>query len=169
MSLRIGLGYDVHAFALPEANRPLMLGGVKVEHDKGLLGHSDADVLIHAIADAMLGAARLGDIGQHFPDTDPTYLGADSLELLAKVNGLIAEAGFSIVDIDCVIQAEKPKLAPYREQMRKKLANCLGVDMASIGIKATTTEGLGAIGRAEGIAATAVALLIGNKESHAYL
>jgi len=163
MATRIGIGHDVHAFAPPEEGRPLMLGGVNIPHTAGLLGHSDADVVAHAIADAILGAARLGDIGQHFPDSDPAYAGADSLVLLTEVARLIREAGFEIVDVDCVIQAEKPRIAVHREAMRSALADAMGIDFESVGIKATTTEGLGAIGREEGIAATAVALLKANE------
>ncbi len=153
---RIGLGYDVHAFA---EGRELVLGGVRIEHDKGLLGHSDADVLAHALADAVLGALREGDIGRLFPDTDPAYAGADSLVLLAEVARLAAERGFRVADADCVLVMEKPKVSPYREQMRANLAAALGVDVSCVGVKATTTEGLGFEGRGEGIAAQAVVLL----------
>jgi 2-C-methyl-D-erythritol 2,4-cyclodiphosphate synthase len=154
--LRIGLGYDVHAFA---EGRRLVLGGVEIEHDRGLLGHSDADVLAHALADAVLGALREGDIGKLFPDTDPTYAGADSLVLLARVGDLARERGCRILDADCVVICERPKLSPHREQMRANLAQALGVEVTCIGVKATTTEGLGFEGREEGIGAQAVVLL----------
>jgi 2-C-methyl-D-erythritol 2,4-cyclodiphosphate synthase len=154
--LRVGLGYDVHAFA---DGRKLILGGVEIEHERGLLGHSDADVLAHALADAILGALREGDIGKLFPDTDPAYAGADSLVLLASVGDLARERGFSLVDADCVVVCERPKLSPHRELMRANLARALGVDVERIGVKATTTERLGFEGREEGIAAQAVVLL----------
>lgn len=154
--LRIGHGYDVHQFA---EGRKCILGGVDVPSERGLLGHSDADVLAHALADAVLSAARLGDIGQHFPDTDPAYAGADSLVLLAHVAQLVRDEGFVILDVDCTVAAQAPKLSPHRDQMRKNLARALGVSVDSVGVKATTTEGLGFVGRKEGIAAWAVALL----------
>jgi len=154
--LRIGLGYDVHAFA---DDRRLVLGGVEVAHERGLLGHSDADVLTHALADALLGALREGDIGRLFPDTDPAYAGADSLVLLAQVGELVRERGFSIVDADCVVICERPKLSPHREAMRTNLARALGVAVECVGVKATTTERLGFEGREEGIGAQAVVLL----------
>jgi len=157
----IGLGYDVHAFALPEDRRPLILGGVNVPFDRGLAGHSDADVLCHAIADALLGAARLGDIGQHFPDSDPQYKGANSLSLLMQTGQLLRSQGFTILDIDSVIVAQNPRLAPYREAMRANIAGVLGLDIGAVGVKATTTEQLGFAGRGEGIAAQAVALVAG--------
>jgi 2-C-methyl-D-erythritol 2,4-cyclodiphosphate synthase len=154
--MRIGLGYDVHAFA---EGRRLVLGGVEIAHDRGLLGHSDADVLAHALADAVLGALREGDIGLHFPDTDPAFAGLDSLELLASVGEMASERGWRIVDADCVIVLEHPKVAGYREQMRANLAAALGVAVESVGVKATTTEGLGFAGREEGVAAHAVVLI----------
>ncbi len=154
--LRIGHGYDVHRFA---EGRRCILGGVDVPCEKGLLGHSDADVLAHALADAILGAARLGDIGKLFPDTDPAYEGADSLVLLGNVAALVRERGYRIVDCDCTVAAQVPKLGPHREEMRANLARALGVDVGSVGVKATTTERLGFVGREEGIAAWAVALL----------
>lgn len=154
--LRIGHGYDVHRFA---EGRRLILGGVDVPSERGLLGHSDADVLAHALADAILGAARLGDIGKLFPDTDPAYEGADSLVLLSRVAKLVEEKGFKILDADCTVAAQVPKLAPYREQMRANLAEALGLDVSRVGVKATTTEGLGFVGREEGIASWSVALL----------
>ena len=149
---RIGHGFDVHAFA---PDRRLVLGGVEIPSELGLLGHSDADVLTHAL----LGAAALGDIGHLFPDTDPAYEGADSLVLLARVADLAREWGFRIVDCDCTVAAQAPKLAPHREQMRERLAAAIGVPVESVGVKATTTEHLGFVGRKEGIAAWAVCLL----------
>jgi 2-C-methyl-D-erythritol 2,4-cyclodiphosphate synthase len=154
--LRIGIGFDVHAF---EAGRPLVLGGVEIEHGTGLAGHSDADVLAHALMDAILGAARQGDIGEHFPDTDAAYQGADSIDLLSQVAALVGDAGWRVLDADCVVVAEAPKLAPYRQRIRERLSDALRVPVDSIGVKATTTEGLGFTGREEGIAAYAVALL----------
>lgn len=155
-ALRIGLGMDVHAFA-PE--RKLILGGVDIPHTKGLLGHSDADVLAHAVADALLGAIRGGDIGKLFPDTDPAYKGADSLVLLGAVADLVREKGYEIVDVDCVIAAQAPKLSPYRDQMRANLARAMKLGVENVGVKATTTEHLGFEGREEGISAQAVALV----------
>jgi len=151
---RIGHGYDVHALV---TGRKLILGGVEIAHAKGLLGHSDADVLIHALCDALLGAAALGDIGRHFPDTDPAYAGADSRELLRRVIELLSN--FKIVNVDITVIAQVPKLAPHIETMRANLASDLGVDIDRINLKATTTEKLGFIGREEAIAAEAVALL----------
>lgn len=153
---RVGCGYDVHRLV---EGRKLIIGGVSIPYERGLDGHSDADVLAHALADAVLGAARAGDIGEHFPDNDPAYAGVDSLVLLSKVAELVRAHGFEIVDADCVIIAQAPKLAGYRGQMRENLSRALGVDMSAVGIKATTTERLGAMGRGEGIAALAVALL----------
>lgn len=154
--MRIGLGYDVHAFA---HGRRLVLGGVDIGHERGLAGHSDADVLAHALADAVLGALREGDIGKHFPDTDPAYSGADSLELLAQVAALAARLGWRVEDADCVLVLEAPKVAPYRDAMRANLARALGIEVDRVGVKATTTEGLGFEGRGEGVAAQAVVLL----------
>ncbi len=154
--LRIGLGYDVHAF---ETGRRLVLGGVEIDHGRGLAGHSDADVLAHALMDAILGAMREGDIGKHFPDTDPQYRGIDSLELVRRVGELMRSSGWRLVDADCVVVAEVPRLSPYRDQMRERLAGALGAPAETIGVKATTTEGLGFAGREEGIAAYAVVLL----------
>lgn len=153
---RIGHGYDVHRLV---EGRRLVLGGVEVPCDRGLLGHSDADVVAHALMDAVLGALREGDIGRLFPDTDPAYAGADSLELMRRVAGLARERGWRVVDCDCTIAAQAPKLAPYRDQMRANMAAALGVPVESVGVKATTTERLGFVGREEGIAAWAVALL----------
>lgn len=154
--MRIGLGYDVHAFA---ENRKLVIGGVEIEYDRGLMGHSDADVLAHAVADAILGALRAGDIGKLFPDTDPQFSGADSMVLLARVGEVMRTLGFDLIDADCVVVAQEPKLAPYRDEMRRNLAAALGVTSDRIGVKATTTEQLGFEGRGEGIGAHAVALL----------
>ena len=154
--MRVGLGYDVHAFA---EGRALILGGVEIEHERGLLGHSDADVLAHALADALLGAVRGGDIGKLFPDTDPKWKDADSLELLAAVADKVRESGFDIVDADCVLVLESPRISPYRERMRENLARAIGVAVDAVGVKATTTEGLGFEGRGEGVAAQAVVLV----------
>lgn len=154
--MRIGHGYDVHAFC---EGRPLILGGVDVPCERGLAGHSDADVLAHAVADALLGAARAGDIGTLFPDTDPAYEGADSLVLLAQVAELIRMQGFEIVDVDATVAAQAPKLAPHREEMRANLARAMGIPVEHMGVKATTTEHLGFVGRKEGIEAFAVALI----------
>lgn len=154
--MKVGLGYDVHAFAV---GRPLILGGVEIEYERGLLGHSDADVLAHALADALLGAVRGGDIGKLFPDSDPAWKDADSLELLSAVAVKVREAGFTIVDADCVLVLESPRISPYREQMRQNLARAIGVPVDAVGVKATTTEGLGFEGRGEGVAAQAVVLV----------
>ena len=159
MRLRIGHGFDVHAFAAPEDGRPLMLGGVSVPDDRGLAGHSDADVVIHALMDALLGALRQGDIGQLFPDTDPVYAGADSRRLLRRVAYLVREEGWQVVDADCTIAAQVPRLAPYRAAMRMAMAEALGIPVEHMGVKAPTTERLGFVGREEGIAAWAVCLL----------
>lgn len=156
--LRIGHGYDVHKLV---EGRKLILCGVNVPHTLGLLGHSDADVATHAVADAILGATRLGDLGKLFPDTDPAYAGANSLRLLADVMRLARERGYELLDVDCTIAAQAPKLAPHREAMRENLAHALGVDVASVGVKATTTERLGFVGREEGMEAWAVALMRG--------
>lgn len=159
MKLKIGHGYDVHRLS---ENRRLIIGGVEIPHAKGLLGHSDADVLTHAICDAILGAAALGDIGSHFPDTDEKYKDADSLELLKAVCAIIKEKGYEISNIDSTILAQKPKLRPYIDEMRKKLSEAMQIDIASVSVKATTEEGLGFTGREEGIAAHAVVLLVKN-------
>lgn len=156
-ALRIGQGFDVHAFA---EGRRLILGGVDIPHTRGLLGHSDADVLAHAVADALLGGIRGGDIGKLFPDTDPAYAGADSLVLLAAVADKVRAEGFDIIDVDSVIAAQAPKLSPYRDQMRENLARAMGIAAGNVGVKATTTEHLGFEGREEGISATAVCLLV---------
>lgn len=154
--MRIGHGFDVHRFA---DGRRLVLGGVEIPAARGLDGHSDADVLVHALMDAILGAMRAGDIGQLFPDSDPAFEGADSLKLLEKVAALMRSQGFRLVDADTTIAAQAPKLAPYRDQMRRCMADALGVGPEKVGVKATTTERLGFVGREEGIAAWAVVLL----------
>lgn len=159
--MRVGHGYDVHAFA---EGRKLILGGVDIPHSKGLMGHSDADVLTHAICDALLGAAALGDIGAHFPDTDAAYKGADSLLLLKAVVKLLKDKGYRIENIDSTLIAQKPKLAPYIEQMRKNLAAASGIEMDSVSVKATTEERLGFTGREEGIAAHALCLIEKSKQ-----
>ena len=156
-NLRIGQGYDVHQLV---EGRKLIMGGVDIPHTRGLLGHSDADVLAHAVADALLGGVRGGDIGKLFPDTDPAYEGADSMKLLAAVAGFVRERGYEILDVDSVIAALAPKLSPYRDQMRENLARAMGISPENVGVKATTTEHLGFEGREEGISATAVALLV---------
>jgi 2-C-methyl-D-erythritol 2,4-cyclodiphosphate synthase len=156
MTLRIGTGYDVHALV---AGRPLVIGGVTIPHARGLAGHSDADVLLHAIADALLGALALGDLGAHFPDSDPRYKGADSRTLLRHVAGLVRQAGWEVGNLDSTVIAQAPRLAPFVPTMRSNIATDLGVDPAQVSVKATTTERLGFAGREEGIAAEAVVLL----------
>lgn len=154
--MRIGQGYDVHRLV---GGRKLILGGVEIDYEKGLLGHSDADVLVHAVMDAILGAAALGDIGKLFPDTDPEYSGADSIMLLKEVIKRTAEAGYYVENIDATVIAQAPKLMPHIAGMRKNIAEAAGVDVGRISVKATTEEGLGFTGSGEGIAASAVALL----------
>lgn len=154
--MRIGHGYDVHKLV---ENRRLIVGGVDIPHDRGLLGHSDADVLLHSISDALLGACALGDIGTHFPDTDPKWEGADSLVLLREVNRIINEAGYFVENIDSTLIAQKPKMKPYIPQMRKNIAAACGVDVSAVSVKATTEENLGFTGRQEGISAHAVVLV----------
>ncbi len=156
MIIRVGHGYDVHKLT---ENRHLILGGVDIPYEKGLLGHSDADVLLHAIMDALLGAAALGDIGTHFPDNDPAYLGADSMELLRKVCALLREKNYAVSNIDATVIAQQPKLKPYIEQMRENIAKTMALDTDRISIKATTEEKLGFTGRKEGISAHCVALI----------
>ncbi len=156
MSIRIGQGYDVHQFA---EDRPLILGGVTIPFEKGLAGHSDADVLLHAICDALLGAAALGDIGQHFPDTDDRYKGADSRDLLRAVRLLLEQSSYTLMNLDATIIAQRPKLSPFISGMREHIAADLHVDINQVNIKATTTETLGFEGRGEGIAAQAVVLI----------
>ncbi len=155
--IRVGHGYDVHRLT---EGRKLILGGVEIPWEKGLLGHSDADVLAHGVMDALLGAAGLGDIGRHFPDTDPAYRGADSLGLLARVAGLLGERGWSVGNVDATILAQRPKLAPHIPQMAENLAKAMGVPPDRVNVKATTEEGLGFTGSGEGMAAHAVALII---------
>lgn len=155
--MRIGHGYDVHRLT---EGRELILGGVKIPYDRGLDGHSDADVLVHAVMDALLGAAALGDIGKLFPDSDPQYKGISSLKLLTEVKRRIEDEGYSVGNIDCTIVAQKPKLSPYISEMRKNIADILGIDCSDVNVKATTEEGLGFTGQGLGIAAHAVALLI---------
>ena len=154
--MRIGHGYDVHKLV---PGRKLIIGGVEIPHHLGLLGHSDADVAAHALADALLGAAALGDIGQHFPDTDPAYAGADSLVLLAKVAELLKAEGWRVENVDVTILAQRPKMKPHIPQMRENFARAMGVPVTAVSVKATTEEGLGFTGREEGIAAHAVALI----------
>ena len=154
--MRIGTGYDVHKLV---EGRDLIIGGVKIDHTLGLLGHSDADVLLHAIADAVLGAAGLKDIGAHFPDTDPKYKGADSMKLLEEVRELVMDKGYVVGNVDATVIAQRPKLRPFIEQMEENVARCLGIDVDQVNIKATTEEHLGFTGREEGISAQAVCLL----------
>lgn len=155
--MRVGLGYDVHRLA---ENRELILGGVKIPYEKGLLGHSDADVLLHAVMDALLGAAALGDIGRHFPDTDPEYKGISSLRLLQQVGMLLEEENYQIINIDATIIAQRPKMAPYIPQMVKNVAKVLKLEESQVNIKATTEEGLGFTGNGEGISSQAVCALM---------
>lgn len=155
--MRIGMGYDVHRLV---EGRDLILGGVKIPYEKGLLGHSDADVLVHAIMDALLGAAALGDIGQHFPDTDERYRGADSIRLLEHVGELLSDHHYVVGNIDATIMAQAPKLAPYRPQMAENIARALQIDVSQVSIKATTEEGLGFTGTGEGMKAEAICLLM---------
>ena len=154
--MRIGTGYDVHRLV---KGRKLIIGGVEIEHTMGLDGHSDADVLLHAITDAMLGAAALGDIGLHFPDTDEKWKGADSVELMQAAQKLLSDEGYEIVNIDSTVMAEEPKLRPYIDSMRGRVADALGLDVGSVSVKATTEEGLGFTGAKQGIAAQAVVLI----------
>lgn len=157
--LRVGQGFDVHRFAAPEEGRPLLLMGCRVPHDRGLAGHSDADVMLHALMDALLGAAGLGDIGQHFPDTDPAYKGADSARLLVRVRGNLAERGWRVVNADVCLIGEHPKIGPLRQQMCEIVSTLLGLSPEALNVKATTTERLGFTGRGEGLAAQAVVLI----------
>lgn len=158
--MKIGLGYDVHRLV---PGRKLILGGVDVPFEFGLDGHSDADVLLHAIADAILGAAKHGDIGLHFPDTDPKYKGANSIDLLKECANIVQKAGYKIQDIDSVIVAQQPKLSVYRNQMIENISTALGIDKSCVGVKATTTEKLGFEGQGQGISAQAIALLTEEK------
>ena len=154
--MKVGMGYDVHKLV---EDRKLILGGVEIPYEKGLLGHSDADVLVHAVMDALLGAAALGDIGKHFPDTDPAYAGADSMKLLEEVKKLLDAENYIVGNIDATVIAQKPKLAPYIERMRENIAARLGIDMNQVNVKATTEEGLGFTGAGQGISAQAICLL----------
>ena len=154
--MRVGMGYDVHRLT---EGRDLIIGGVKIPYEKGLLGHSDADVLLHAISDALLGAAALGDIGKHFPDTDPAYKGISSMILLEKVGDLIAEKSFLIENVDATIIAQAPKMRPFIDEMRENIAKALKIDVSQVNVKATTEEGLGFTGTGEGISSQAVCLL----------
>lgn len=165
MNVRVGQGFDVHALV---AGRPLIIGGVTIPFEKGLLGHSDADVLLHAICDALLGAAALGDIGRHFPDTDPAYQGADSRVLLRETGAKVRAAGWRIGNVDATIVAQAPKLSPHAAQMVSNIAADLGIDAGAVNIKAKTTERLGFTGRGEGIAAEAIALLHRDVEPAAF-
>lgn len=154
--MRVGQGYDVHPFS---DGRPMILGGVRFEGERGLAGHSDGDTLTHAVIDALLGAAALGDVGTHFPSSDQTFAGADSIDLLKRVGRLVSAAGYRIVNVDSTVMAEHPRMGPRIGDMRARLATALGLEMGRISVKATTTDGLGAIGRSEGVAAQAIALL----------
>ena len=154
--MRIGQGYDVHRLT---EGRDLILGGVKIPYDKGLLGHSDADVLVHAVMDALLGAAALGDIGEHFPDTDPRYKDMDSMKILAKIYEMMKEKKYHIGNVDATILAEKPKMAPYIQQMRQNISDCLHCSMDQISIKATRGEKMGFVGKEEGMVAMSICLL----------
>jgi 2-C-methyl-D-erythritol 4-phosphate cytidylyltransferase / 2-C-methyl-D-erythritol 2,4-cyclodiphosphate synthase len=158
---RTGLGYDVHRFC---DNGPLMLGGVRIDFERGLEGHSDADVVLHAITDALLGAAALGDIGRHFPPSDPRHANRPSVEFLVHAGDLLIEAGFSIVNIDCTIVAEEPRIGPHASAMQLTIARSLGLSSRDIGIKATTNESMGFVGRKEGIAALAIATIVDTSE-----
>lgn len=153
---RIGQGFDVHRLVV---GRPLIIGGVRIDYERGLLGHSDADVLLHAITDALLGASGLGDIGRHFPDTEPEFAGVDSIVLLSAAVAKVRMQGYTIENIDATIIAQVPRMAPYIQAMEEKIAACLGIDSDAVNIKAKTTEGLGFAGRGEGIAAEAIALV----------
>jgi 2-C-methyl-D-erythritol 2,4-cyclodiphosphate synthase len=155
-SVRVGIGYDSHRLV---AGRPLVIGGVRIPHERGLDGHSDADVLAHAVIDALLGAAALGDIGEHFPDTDEAWRGADSMQLLAAIVAMVIAGGREIVNVDCTVIMEQPKLGPHRMAIRERLAQALEVQVARVNVKASTGEGMGFVGRGEGVAALAVASL----------
>jgi 2-C-methyl-D-erythritol 2,4-cyclodiphosphate synthase len=157
--MRIGHGYDAHRFCEPADNRPLVLGGVVIPHDRGLLAHSDGDALIHALCDAILGALALGDIGRHFPDTDAAYKNADSARLLERVVALMTDRGWSVMNADLTILAQVPKMAPHIPAMRTRLAQLLKTDVEAVNVKASTTEGMGFVGRREGLETYAVVLL----------
>jgi len=157
--LRVGLGFDIHAFARPAEGRALRLGGVEIPGENGLAGHSDADVLLHSICDAVLGALGLGDLGRHFPDDDPHLKGVSSLLLLEKVAGLMRERGYRVINIDAVVIAQHPRIAPHVDGMRERIAAALGATSAEINVKGTSPEGLGSLGRRDGIAAESIALI----------
>ncbi len=159
--MRVGFGYDVHALV---PDRKLIIGGVDIPFEKGLLGHSDADVLLHAVADSLLGAVALGDIGKHFPDSDPAYKGINSMILLEKTACLVRDKGYDILNIDATVVAQKPKISPYSDQMISNIANCLGLDISCVNVKATTTEKLGFEGREEGISSHCICLLDNRKD-----
>jgi 2-C-methyl-D-erythritol 2,4-cyclodiphosphate synthase len=163
MGIRVGLGYDIHRLT---TGRPLVLGGITIPFDKGLLGHSDADVLVHAACDALLGAAGMGDIGEMFPDSDPRYRGAYSIDLLKKVGTKVEEENWQLVNMDATIFARAPKLSPYKIKMAACMADCLSVESRRINIKATTTEGLGAIGQGDGVAAMCIVLLQSTEDAN---
>ena len=154
--MRIGVGYDLHRL---EPGRPLVIGGVRIPHEMGLIGHSDADVLCHAITDAILGACAQGDIGRHFPDTDPKWKDADSIDLLTRAVEIVRQAGFTVSNVDAVVIAEQPKIFPYIERMRQTLAAAMGIDVSAVSVKGKTNEKVGALGRNEAIAVHAVALI----------
>jgi len=156
MTQRVGMGFDVHKLV---SGRKMVLGGVEIAHPKGLMGHSDADALVHAVCDALLGAAALGDIGVHFPDSDERYRGISSLMFLSETARMLHEEGYTILNVDTTVAAEAPKLAPYRDEMRQNMAEAMGINKGAVSVKATTTEGMSFVGRAEGIAAWAVALI----------
>jgi 2-C-methyl-D-erythritol 2,4-cyclodiphosphate synthase len=162
MTMRVGIGHDTHRL---DEGRPLILGGVRIEHPRGLVGHSDADVVLHAVADALLGAAALGDIGDHFPDTDPRWKGLDSGRLLADVIALVAEAGWRPVNCDLIIHAQEPKLGPHKPALRASLARLLGIDPGAVNVKAKTGEHVGPIGRGEAISCEAIVLLVASRRT----
>lgn len=159
-AFRIGVGYDIHRLV---EGRPLVLGGVRIESDRGLLGHSDGDAVLHAVTDALLGAAGLGDIGQHFPDTDPAFAGIDSRELLSRAMGKIREAGFTPGNIDVIVHAERPKLTHHKDAMADSIANLVGLERGQVNVKAKTNEGLGPLGHGDGIACTAAATVLASE------
>lgn len=159
MDFRIGHGYDTHRFAEPSANRPLILGGIEIPHDRGLTAHSDGDAVIHALCDALLGALALGDIGKHFPDTDPAYLNANSADLLGHIVAMMTERGWQLGNADITILAQAPRMAPHISAMRGRLADLLQTSIDAVNVKASTTEGMGFVGRQEGIETYAVVLL----------
>jgi 2-C-methyl-D-erythritol 2,4-cyclodiphosphate synthase len=159
MPVRVGIGYDVHAFAHPDSGRALLIGGVKIPHDRGLAGHSDADVLLHAVVDALLGAAGLGDIGQHFPSSDARWLNTSSTAFLSHTHVLLTEGGWLVSNVDVTVVAEQPRLTPHIPAIRAHLAQILGITLEQVSVKSKTTDGLGFTGRSEGIACYAVALL----------